>query len=333
MMEYINDMDFTQPRMFYLFALLPLMIWWYVSRTNRNTASLKVTTSRAFTRSSLRVGMRHLPFVLRILAVSSLIFALAQPQKRNDEQIVEGEGIDIMLSIDISGSMLTKDFQPDRLTVAKEMAADFIRNRPVDRIGLVVFAGESYTLSPLTSDKSMLITQVNGLKSGLLQDGTLIGEGLALAVDRISSGKANSKVIILLTDGKERRTKQTLIDPLMALEIAKSRGVKVYTIGMAREGYVAVQENTGIVEEASSQAIDEAMLQRIANETGGKFFRARDKKGLEDTYREIDRMEKVKVEQSAFKRTEEKFHVFILAALVFLFLEVVLRLTILRKFP
>ena len=162
MMELLNDMDFTYPKAFYLFALLPFLIWWYIKRTNRQTGSIKVSTIRAFNRSSFKMGMRHIPFVLRLLAIAALIMAVARPQKRNDEQLTEGEGIDIILSIDVSGSMMSPDFQPNRLEVAKEMAAEFIRNRPVDRIGLVIFAGESYTLAPLTTDKNMLLTQVNG---------------------------------------------------------------------------------------------------------------------------------------------------------------------------
>ena len=334
MMELIYDMDFAVPGAFYLLLLIPFMIWWYLKRSNRTTGTLKVTSVRAFNRSSFKTTLRHLPFILRMLAFVALIAAIARPQKRNDEQLTEGEGIDIILSIDVSGSMMSKDFTPHRLAVAKEMAAEFIRNRPVDRIGLVVFAGESYTLAPLTLDKNMLLTQIAALSSGLLEDGTLIGEGLALAVDRLSEARSSSRVIILLTDGKERRTKRTLIDPLTALDIAKTNRVKVYTIGMAREGYTAVAENTGVIDEApSTQAIDEALLQRIANETGGQFFRARDRKGLEETYRQIDKMEKVKVEQSAFKRTEERYHIFIIAALILLFVETVLRLTVLRKFP
>ena len=334
MTDLVYEMDFVNPGMFYLLGIIPLLAWWYIARENKRSAAMKVSSVNTFTQRSFKTGLRHLPFVLRLVAIAALIVALARPQKRNDEQLTGGEGIDIILSMDVSGSMLSRDFQPDRLAVAKDMAAEFIRNRPVDRIGLVIFSGESYTLSPLTTDKNMLLMQVNGLTSGVLPDGTLIGEGLAMAVDKLSSAKSKSRVIILLTDGRERRTKQTIIDPLTALEIAKSRGVKVYTIGMAREGYVAVQENTGVVEsEPTNQAIDEALLQRIANETGGMFFRARDKEGLQQTYAQIDKMEKVKVEQTSFKRTQEKYLLFVLIALSAVFLEVVLRLTILKKFP
>lgn len=332
--EWIKQMDFVYPGAFYLLGLIPLLIIWYVVTANKRTAVIKVSSIRAFNRNSFKTKLRHLPFILRLLALTALIIALARPQKRNDEQLTGGEGIDIILCMDVSGSMLSRDFQPNRLEVAKEMAAEFIRHRPVDRIGLVIFSGESYMLAPLTSDHNMLLTQINGLTSGLLPDGTLIGEGLAMAVDKLTTAKSKSKVIILLTDGRERRTKQTIIDPYTALEIAKARGVKVYTIGMAREGYEAVQEKTDIADQISStQAIDEALLKKIALETGGQFFRARDKEGLEDTYNQIDRMEKVKVEQSAFKRTEEKYLLFVLAALTLVFLEVILRFTVLRKFP
>lgn len=329
--EWIQNIDFAYPRLLSFLLLLPLLVLWYSMKTSRLSGNIKVSTIHAFRGSTLKTRMRHIPFVLRLLALACLIIALARPQKRNDEQITGGEGIDIVVCMDVSGSMLSRDFQPNRLEVAKEMAAEFIRNRPIDRIGLVVFAGESYTLCPVTTDKNTLLIQVTNLQSGLLQDGTLIGEGLAAAVDRLSLSKAKSKVIILLTDGKEEKTEDRIIDPQTALEIAKARGIKVYTIGMAQEGYIPVQENTKTTK--STELIDESLLKRIAAETGGEYFRARDKKGLKEIYDRIDKMEKVKIEQSSFKRTEEKYLLFVLVALGLLFIEIVLRFTVLKKFP
>jgi Ca-activated chloride channel family protein len=310
------------------------MIWWYSAKTRKNSAVLNVSAVPSFIGSSAKIRLRHLPFILRLLAVSSLIIALAQPQKRNDEKFTQGDGIDIVLCMDVSGSMLSRDFQPTRLAVTKEMAAEFIRNRPVDRIGLVIFAGESFTLCPLTTDKNTLLTQADALQSGLLEDGTLIGEGLATAVSRLTAISSKSKVVILLTDGKEETTENRIIDPLMALEIAKAGKVKVYSIGMAAEGFVPVEEKTKSgVKRKSVKFLDEDLLKKIAAETGGKYFRARDKTGLKSIYDEIDTLEKVKIEQTSFKRTEEKFLPFVLAALVLLFLEIVLRYTAFRKFP
>jgi len=330
--EWLENIDFAYPRLLSFFLLMPFLIWWYIVKSGKKSGSIKVSTIHSFRDSTFKTKLRHLPFVLRLLALSCLLIAIARPQKRNDEQITGGEGIDIVVCMDVSGSMLSRDFQPNRLAVAREMAAEFIRNRPIDRISLVIFAGESYTMSPLTTDKNTLLTQVTTLQSGLLEDGTLIGEGLATAVERLSESKAKSKVIILLTDGKEEMTEDRIIDPLTALEIAKMREIKVYTIGMAQEGYTPVEEKTKTTTK-TKETIDESLLKRIASETGGEYFRARDKKGLKEIYDRIDKLEKVKIEQSAFKRTEEKFLLFVLLALGLLFIEILLKFTVLKKFP
>ena len=332
MQEWLQNIDFAYPRILSFFLLMPFLAWWYIAKSGKKSGSIKVSTIHSFRGSTFKTKLRHLPFILRLLALSCLLVALARPQKRNDEQLTSGEGIDIVVCMDVSGSMLSRDFQPNRLVVAREMAAEFIRNRPIDRISLVIFAGESYTMSPLTTDKNTLLTQVTTLQSGLLEDGTLIGEGLATAVERLSESKAISKVVILLTDGKEEMTEDRIIDPLTALEIAKTRGIKVYTIGMAQEGYTPVEEKTKTTTK-SKETIDETLLKRIASETGGEYFRARDKKGLKEIYDRIDKLEKVKIEQSAFKRTEEKFLLFVLLALGLLFIEILLKFTVLKKFP
>ncbi|MBI1342983.1 MAG: VWA domain-containing protein [Terrimonas sp.] len=335
MPDYFKHISFEYPQVLGLLLIIPFMIAWYLRKGNEQQSSILVSSVEPFRVSSFRTRFRSLLFILRLLAIVFLILALARPRERNDEQLQQGNGIDIVLCIDVSGSMLSRDFQPNRLEVAKEVASEFIRSRPIDQIGLVIFSGESYTLSPLTTDKNTLLTQIQSLQSGLLQDGTLIGEGLATAVARLKESKARSKVIILLTDGKEQPTEDRIIDPLMALDIAKSEGVKVYTIGMALEGYVAVEEKTrsGEIKQTNTALLDEDLLKRISAETGGEYFRARDKMGLKKIYDQIDQLEKVKIEHISFKRIREHFPVFILIALCLLFTETVLRFTVFRKFP
>jgi len=334
--NWLKNIDFAYPVVLGLFIMIPFLIWWYNKRANSRQGTIKVSTVYSFNVTFRKNYFRHLPFILRLLAVSCLILALARPQKRNDEQRTEGEGIDIVLCMDVSGSMGSRDIAPSRMEVAKELAEEFVRGRPVDRIGLVIFSGESFTQCPITNDRNTLITQIQNLESRkYLKDGTVIGEGLATAVDRLNESKSKSKVIILITDGKEDAPDTRLLDPLTALEIAKSKGVKVYTIGMgaASSPIVEITGKKGKQKNSNIDFLDEALLQRMANETGGKYFRARDKEGLRKTYREIDQMEKSKIETTSFKRTEEKFLPFILAALAFLILEVVLLYTVFKKFP
>jgi Ca-activated chloride channel family protein len=234
--------------------------------------------------------------------------------------------------MDVSGSMLSKDFLPNRLAVSRQMAAEFVKGRPIDQIGLVIFAGESYTQFPLSTDHASLLQQVNGITSGMLEDGTVIGEGLAKAVERLSASKAKSKIIILLTDGNEQPPDTRVIDPITALEIAKAKGVKVYTIGMGALGSTPVAEK-GVRKSNSSAFLDEALLRRIATQTGGQYFRATDEETLRMIYGQIDKMEKSDVEVVTKERFEEEYFYFILAALFFLALELILKFTVLRTFP
>jgi Ca-activated chloride channel homolog len=334
--NWLTHTNFAYPLAFGLFALLPFLVWWYLKRNNKQQATIKVSSVLAFTVSSWKNRFLHLPFILRLLALSCLIVVLARPQKRNDEQRSEGEGIDIVLCMDVSGSMGSQDILPSRMEVAKEVAENFVRSRPVDRIGLVIFSGESFTQCPITTDRNTLITQIQSLESRkYLKDGTVIGEGLATAVDRLSKSGSKTKVIILITDGKEDPPETRLIDPLTALEIAKSNGVKVYTIGMGAmpTTIIEVTGNKAKEKNPNIDFIDEDLLRKIANETGGKYFRARDKDGLKNIYSQIDQMEKSKIEITTFRRYEERFLPFVLAALAFLFLEVLLRFTLFRKFP
>lgn len=333
--DWIKHMSFAYPAVFGLFILFPLLVWWYLKKSERQQATVRVSSIDAFSVSTWKKKFRHFPFVFRLLALASLVIALARPQKKNEEQRTEGQGIDIVLCMDVSGSMGSRDILPSRMEVAKEVAEEFVRSRPVDRIGLVIFSGESFTQCPVTTDRNTLITQIQHLESRrYLIDGTVIGEGLATAVDRLSQSNSKSKVIILLTDGKEDPPETRLIDPLTALEIAKSKGVKVYTIGMSA-GPSSVQEitNRPSGKNPAVDFLDEELLRKIANETGGQYFRARDKEALKETYRQIDQLEKSKVEVITNRRYEERFLPFVLAALFFLFTELLLRYTLFRKFP
>lgn len=333
--DWIKHMSFAYPAVFGLFILFPWLLWWYLKKSDRQQATVRVSSIDAFSVSTWKKKFRHFPFVFRLLALASLVLALARPQKKNEEQRTEGEGIDIVLCMDVSGSMGSRDILPSRMEVAKEVAEEFVRSRPVDRIGLVIFSGESFTQCPVTTDRNTLITQIQHLESRrYLTDGTVIGEGLATAVDRLSQSSGKSKVIILLTDGKEDPPETRLIDPLTALEIAKSKAVKVYTIGMSA-GPSSVQEitNRPAGKNPAVDFLDEELLRKIANETGGQYFRARDKDALKETYRQIDQLEKTRVDVTTNSRYEEHFFPFILAALLFLFIEILLRYTVFRKFP
>ncbi len=331
--DWLRDIEFAQPFQFILLGLAPILVWVYLNAYHRRQAALTVSTLRTFpTVATWKTALRHIPFACRILAFMLLVVALARPQKRNEEQKVSGEGVDIILTIDVSGSMLAQDFSPNRLEAAKEVAANFIDSRPTDRIGLVIFSGESFTLTPVTTDKSVLKTQIYNIRSGLLEDGTAIGSGLATSVDRLRSSKSKSKIVILLTDGENNGG---LIDPNTAKEIAKAIGVRVYTIGVGTEGFapVPLQSSGGVVIQREKVNIDEKLLKQIADETGGKYFRAKDNETLKNIYGEIDKLEKSRIEMTTTTSFTEKFLPFVIAAAIFLFLEIVLRLTVLKKFP
>jgi len=331
--DWFQHITFAQPAFFALLILLPLMIWWYLRKTRPGSGALIVSSVKNFGATrSWKNTFRHVPFILRLLMTVCIIIALARPQIGYDEQKINGEGIDIVLCLDISGSMLAQDFTPNRMEAAKNVASDFIDNRPADRIGLVIFSGESFTMCPLTSDRNVLKSQLYNVHSGLLEDGTAIGSGLATGVDRLRASQSKSKVIILLTDGENNGG---LIDPNTAKEIAKSVGVRVYTIGVGTEGFapMPVQTAGGIVMQKEKVSIDEKLLTQIANETGGKYFRATDNESLKNIYTEIDKLEKSKVEITALKRYNEQFFPFALIAAALLLLELILRFTLFKKFP
>ncbi len=332
-LDYFKNITFGAPQFFYLFAIIPILIFWQFTKAGKQQASVSISSISGLKNiSSFKNIFLHLPFVLRLLALSCIIVALAKPQLKNAEQMAEGEGIDIILCIDVSGSMTAQDFTPNRMEAAKKVAADFVDQRLTDRIGIVIFSGESFTQCPLTTDHAVLKAQIEQIRNGLLEDGTAIGSGLATSVDRLRTSKAKSKVIILLTDGVNNGG---LIDPTTAKEIAKAFNVKVYTIGVGTDGYARTPVNTpmGVVIQTAKVAIDEKLLTSISNETGGRYFRAKDNAGLKNIYNEIDKLERSKVQITTFNRYTEKFYPFVLAALLFLFLEVLLKFTVFKKFP
>jgi Ca-activated chloride channel family protein len=330
--DYFNNITFGHPWFFTLLLLIPVLIVWYVKRNAQQEGAIIVSDISAPGLGSLKTVLRHLPFVLRLLSITAVVFALARPQTRYEEQNAEGEGVDIILCIDVSGSMTAQDLTPNRLEAAKKVATDFVNKRLTDRIGVVIFSGESFTQCPLTTDHAVLISAIENIRNGLLEDGTAIGSGLGTGVDRLRTSTSKSKVIILLTDGENNGG---LIDPRTAKEIAKAFNIKVYTIGVGTDGYAPQPVNTpmGVVMQNGKVSIDEKLLNEIATETGGKYFRAKDNAGLVGIYDEINSLEKSKVQITTLTKYTEKFFPFIMVALLFLFLEVLLQFTVFKKFP
>ena len=326
--------EFANPEYFWLLLVIVPMIVWYVFKERSSHADLQFSAINYFKtlKRGSRIWLRHVLFALRVLAIAILVFALARPQSNNSWQTYNSEGIDIMLALDISGSMLARDFDPDRLEAAKEVATKFILERPQDRIGLVVFAGESFTQSPLTTDKAVLVNLMKDLHSGMIEDGTAIGLGLANAVNRLKDSEAKSKVIILLTDGINNRG---AVAPMTAAELAKTFGIRVYTIGVGTLGEAPypVQTPWGIQLQNMPVEIDEDILTQIANLTGGKYFRATDNEKLEQIYQEIDQLEKSKVEVKHFSKKDEHYFLFALVGALLLIAEALGRYTLLRKIP
>jgi Ca-activated chloride channel family protein len=282
---------------------------------------------------SFKTWFRHIPFILRCIALACLIVALARPQHKFSEQQTEGEGIDIVLCFDISGSMTEKDFTPNRLEASKQVAEEFVNGRPGDRIGIVIFSRQSFTLCPITTDKTTVLSQIANIKSGYLEEeGTAIGSGLATSVDRLKDQKTKSKIIILLTDGVDFGG---LIPPDIAKEMAKLYKIKVYTIGVGSEKEVDEQVQTpyGSVTSKKKLEFNEGLLKNIASETGGQYYHATDQDALKKIYASINSLEKTKIKVTSYERFTEEFLPWVIIAVALLFLEVLLRYTVFKKFP
>ncbi len=329
----LSNLTFLHPWFFLLLLLLPVVAWYRYSRRGRYRVPLNMPTLEAAREmKSWRGQARNLLPLLRALAFTALVIALARPQLTLKEEVIKAEGIDIFLVIDLSSSMLAQDFKPDRLEVCKRVAAEFVAKRKYDRIGLAVFAGEAFTQCPLTTDQRMLTDFINGLRCGILEDGTAIGMGLATAVNRIKDSEAKSKVIILLTDGVNNAG---YVRPLTAAEIARQFGIRVYTIGVGREGEalspISRRSDGRYVFGLARVEIDEELLVQIADLTGGRYFRATNNRSLEEVYVEIDRLEKTVIEVTSVKRYSEEFYRFVWAAVLLLVAELVLRYGLLRE--
>jgi Ca-activated chloride channel family protein len=325
-------MTFASPGYLFLLLLLVPIVGWYVWKLRKTQASVQLssTASLQSQAKSVRVWMIHIPFVLRVAAVLLLSLALARPQLSNRWQSESTEGIDIMMALDISGTMLGEDLKPNRLEAAKAVATEFVLSRPNDQIGLVVFAGESFTQCPLTVDHAVLVNLFNSVKFGMIEDGTAIGLGLANAVNRMKDSQTKSKVVILLTDGSNNRGD---IDPQTAAEIAKTFGIRVYAIGVGSysdQVRVPIHTPYGIQYGTMSSEFDETTLRNIAQMTGGEYFRATDNNSLRAIYQQIDQLEKTKIRVREYSKRTEHFMPFLMTALVCLLLEAIIRYFVLR---
>lgn len=332
--NWYQHISFAYPWLLPLLLVVPYMVFWYVRSHRKQTASLTITTTFFLQHThNWKTRLRHLPFVLRCLALALLIVALARPQQHFTENKTNGEGIDIVLCFDISGSMTEQDFKPNRLEAAKDVASDFVQNRPGDRIGVVIFSSQSFTLCPITPDHKTVLTQINSIVNGYLtEDGTAIGSGLATSVDRLRNSTAKSKMVILLTDGVDHGG---LIPPDIAKKLAITYGIKVYCIGIGSEVEMDVQVNSalGTVTEKRKMSFDENLLKQISSETGGQYFQAANKAALKNIYASINQLEKSKVELTTYDRYTDEYLPLLLAGLVLVILELVLRVTVFRKFP
>lgn len=330
----MNGIDYKNPEFFYLLLVLVPMLAWYIFRYRKSGASIKYPTTMGLKNipKGWRHYLRHMPFALLMGGFFLLTVALARPQSSSSWQDVTTEGIDIVIALDISGSMLARDFQPDRLEAAKNVATEFISGRRNDKMGLVVFAGESFTQCPLTTDHAVLINLFRDIESGMIEDGTAIGNGLATAVSRLKESNAISKVIILLTDGENNRGE---IAPVTAAEVAKTFGIRVYTVGVGTIGTAPYPVRTpfGTQIRDVEVKIDEETLQKIAQITDGKYFRATNNNKLIEIYEEIDQLERSKIEVKEFSKKDEEFEPYALGAALFLLLAWLLKTTLFRNIP
>ena len=326
-----ENIEFANPKLLWLLLLVPALIVWYILRHKKQEASLNFSDLKGMVKlpRTWKAYLRHLLFALKMAVLALLIVALARPQSSSTNSTSNIEGIDIVMAMDVSGSMLARDLKPDRLTAAKNVASDFVKDRPGDRMGLVIFSGESFTQVPLTTDHGVMLNMLAEMKNGLIEDGTAIGDGLATAISRLKDSEAISKVVILLTDGMNNAGS---VDPYTAAEIAKLYGIRVYTIGVGTYGTAPypVQTMFGTQMQQMKVEIDEKLLATIANSTGGKYFRANNNQKLDEIYQEIDKLERSKIEVTEFRRLHEEFYPLVAWALALLLLEFLLRKTIFR---
>jgi Ca-activated chloride channel family protein len=323
---YLKSLEFANAAFLWLLLIIPVLTAWYVWKRNRRHAAFSVSTTMPFSSvKTIRQKFRHIPFILRMLALFFVVIALARPQSSISRKQVDVEGIDIVMALDISSSMMAMDFKPNRLEACKNVTKTFIENRPNDRIGLVVYAGEAYTKCPLTSDHQTLLRSLESVKFGIIEDRTAIGDGLGTAINRLRESKAKSKVIVLLSDGVNNTGH---IDPYSVAEIAQELGIRVYTIGCGTTGEapISMQGRTFY----TKVEIDEPLLKTIAQKTGGKYFRAQNKAKLKEVYNEIDQMEKTRITEYHFTNKPDEFFYFLLIALILFALETGLRYTVLR---
>ena len=334
MRNFIHHITFTNPKAFFLLVLPIMYVVYYLWRQRKQYPELTLSTLAGLEKigSSNRGALKGMLFTLRVVGVCALIIALARPQSSLNEKNITSEGIDIVMALDISSSMLAKDFEPDRLNAAKKLTKQFIDSRPDDRIGLVIFAAESFTQCPVTTDHEVLSKLLSDVKENMVDDGTAIGLGLATAVTRLQESQTKSKVVILLTDGENNAG---FIDPLTAADAAVLNGVRVYTIGVGTIGQAPFPMRMGdrIVYQNMEVKIDEELLKKIAKQTGGEYFRATNNASLKKIYDEIDTMEKSKIEIASIQRTSDEFMPFVLAAIILLAAEMILRYTYLRSIP
>ena len=327
-------MEYANPKYLYLLLLLIPLIGWYIFKLRKMQATFKLSSGYAFEKapSTLRVYMRHFPFLLRVIAIALIIIVLARPQSVNSSDISKSEGIDIIMALDISGTMMANDFSPTRLEAAKKVASEFINDRQSDRIGLVIFAGESFTQCPLTTDHRVLLNLLSEVKFGMIEDGTAIGLGLANSVNRLKDSQSKSRVVILLTDGSNNAGQ---IAPLTAAELAASYGIRVYTIGIGSRGTSVARVMTpyGMQSMNVSGDFDERTLTEIASKTGGSYFRATDNTSLSGIYDEIDQMEKSHISVNTVTKRKELYLPFAIIALALIGGELILRRTWLRNIP
>jgi len=333
-MKLWNNLELTNPEFLWLLLLIPLVAVWYFVMRKKDTARLKMANTKGFAEQSLLAKFKPLLYVLRLLALMALIIAMARPRNVEvSKKTKTTRGIDIVMAIDVSASMLAKDLRPNRLEALKGVATNFVNKRPNDRIGIVVYAGESYTQTPITSDKRIVINTIRKLRWGDLEGGTAIGMGLGSAVNRLKDSKAVSKVIILLTDGVNN---SGFVDPRTATELAKELDIKVYTIGLGTNGTaqfpVARDASGKLIFRMQPVEIDEELLKYIAKQTDGKYFRATDNEKLASIYDEINKLEKTEVEEFKYYNYQEKYRPLILLGGLFIFLEMLFRLTIFKSF-